>query len=104
MEEVCRTVHQRTEFARQALRPHHWRQSVDRWRGGQRPLREAQQLFHEEQDLDGRLHASNRRWLCGMAEEHAELLGASGNGPCRWVDLSEVLLSQTRVPPPLQAT
>jgi hypothetical protein len=75
-----RPLAQRAEFQGQALRPDHRRQPVDRRLGRERPLRQAQRLLRQGRHQDGRLHAGDRRRLFRMAEEHAELLGAAGDG------------------------
>ena len=79
-DELRRSVPQRAELRRQALRPADRRQPVDRRLRGERPLREAQRFLRRRRDLHGRLPAGDRLRLLDLAEGHAQLLGAAGHG------------------------
>ncbi len=92
MDQLCRSLSQRAEHPQQALRSDHRRQPVDRRRGRERPLCEAQRFLQERRNLDGRFHAGDRRRLFRMAEEHAELLGAARHGGRGRLDLSQGLV------------
>ena len=78
--ELRRPHAQRAELEGQAVRPDHRRQPVDRRLGRERPLRQAQRLLRQGRHQDGRLHAGHGARLFGVAEGHAELLGAAGDG------------------------
>ena len=75
-----------------AVRSHHRRFPVDRRRRRERPVRQAERFLQEGRDQHGRLHAGHRRRLFTVAEEHAELLGAAGNGRRGGLDLSQGLV------------
>ena len=92
VDELCRPLPQRAQLARQAVRPDHRRQPVDRRRGREQPLRQAQRLLRQGRHHDGRLRAGDGRRLFGMAEEHAELLGAAGHGRRGRLDLPQGLV------------
>ena len=94
--ELRRPDAQRAELQGQALRPHHRRQPVDRRRGRERPLREAQRFLRQGRNQDERLHAGGGDRLFRVAEGHAELLGAAGDGRCARLDLSQGLVRQAR--------
>ena len=53
-------------------------------------------FFNKEGISDGRLHAGDRARLFRMAEEHAELLGAAGDGRRGRLDLSQGLVRAAR--------
>ena len=80
----------------QAVRPDHRRQPVDRRLGRERPLREAERLLRQGRHQDDRLRAGHRDRLCRVAEGHAELLGAAGDGRRARLDLSQGLVRQAR--------
>ena len=94
--ELCRPHAQRAQLQGQAVRPDHRRQPVDRRRGRERPLRQAQRLLRQGRHQDDRLRAGHRGRLRGVAEEHAELLGAAGDGRCSGLDLPQGLVRQAR--------
>ena len=94
--ELRRPHAQRAQLEGQAVRPDHRRQPVDRRRGRERPLRQAQRLLRQGRHQDERLHAGHRGRLCRVAEEHAELLGAAGDGRRGRLDLSQGLVRQAR--------
>ena len=96
LDELRRPLPQRAELARQAVRPDDRRQPVDRRLGRERPLRQAQRLLRQGRHQDGRLHAGDRGRLFRVAEEHAELLGAAGDGRRGRLDLSQGLVRQAR--------
>ena len=97
VDELCRPLPQRAQFPRQTVRPDHRRQPVDRRRRGKRALvRQTQRLLRQRTHHHGRLHAGDRARLLGMAEEHAELLGAAGHGRRRGLDLSQGLVRAAR--------
>ncbi len=76
----------------QAVRPDHRRQPVDRRRRRERPVRQAQRFLRQGRHHDGRLHAGDRGRLFRVAQEHAELLGAAGDGRRGRLDLSQGLV------------
>ncbi len=92
VDELCRPLPQRAQFARQAVRPDHRRQPMDRRRGGEPLVRQAERLLRQRTHHHGRLRAGDRARLFGVAEEHAELLGAAGNGRCGRLDISQRLV------------
>ena len=92
LDELCRPLPQRAQFARQAVRPDHRRQPMDRRRGGEQVVRQAQRLLRQRAHLHGRLRAGDRARLFAVAEEHAELLGAAGDGRRRRLDLPQGLV------------
>ncbi|GCC49607.1 hypothetical protein chiPu_0033809, partial [Chiloscyllium punctatum] len=96
LDELRRSLPQRAQLPRQALRPDHRRQPVDRRRRREQVVRQAQRLLRQGEDLDGRLRPGDRRRLFAMAEEHAELLGAAGHGRRGGLDLSQGLVLATR--------
>ena len=53
-------------------------------------------FFDKERHQDGRLHAGDGGRLFRMAEEHAELLGAAGDGRRGRLDLSQGLVRAAR--------
>ena len=94
LDELRRPLHQRAQLAQQALRPHHRRQPVDRRIGGERPLHQAERLLRQGAYLHERLHGGDGGRLFRVAQEHAELLGAAGDGRRRRLDLSQGLVRQ----------
>ena len=99
LDELRRPHAQRAQLEGQALRSHHRRQPVDRRRRRAGPLRQAQRLLRQGRHQDERLRAGHGGRLCGVAEEHAELLGAAGDGRRGRLDLPQGLVRQ----PELQA-
>ena len=94
--ELRRPHAQRAELQGQAVRPDHRRQPVDRRLGRERPLREAERLLRQGRHQDHRLRARHRDRLCRVAQGHAELLGAAGDGRRAGLDLPQGLVRQAR--------
>ena len=94
--ELRRPHAQRAQLQGQAVRPDHRRQPVDRRRGRERPLREAERLLRQGRHQDERLHAGHGDRLRRVAQGHAELLGAAGDGRRARLDLPQGLVRQAR--------
>ena len=96
VDELRRPLPERAELARHALRPDPRRQPVDRRLRRERLLRQAQRLLRQGRHLDGCLPAGDGGRLFRVAEEHAELLVAAGDGRRGRLDLSQGLVRAPR--------
>ena len=94
--ELRRSHAQRAQQQGQAVRPDHRRQPVDRRLGRKRPLREAERLLRQGRHQDQRLRTCHGARLRRVAEGHAELLGAAGDGRRAGLDLPQGLVRQAR--------
>ena len=94
--ELRRPHAQRAELRRQALRPPDRRQPVDRRLGRERLLRQAERLLRRRRHQHGRLRPGDRLCLFDLAEGHAELLGAAGDGRRQRLVLPQGLVREPR--------